>query len=170
MAHPYIFVCGDDGWTWGFRSTAGHETSLLQYARGMILAEPRLQNGARINQQYVIDLKLRVDEQRFRYLTRMQLDAVCKKRRAVRSDLQAGIADGSAAQAGVPADIVIRLPASVVGSPPWYGNHYRDAMASSARDSPPHLFITCTANPTRPSAARPTTRCCFASTTPDGPR
>lgn len=145
LQYPLLFPYGSQGWHPNItlsRPTATRRlVSCREYYAYHLMKRMNTVNalhyGGRLLQQYVVDMYLKIDEERLRFQRNNQ--------KKLRADSYRGIQE--AIRAGENTTGRRILASSYVGGPRHLKGKYQDCMAMVAKYGPPTFFMTFTCNP-----------------------
>ena len=107
-----------------------------------------LLNGGKLSQHYTCDMYSKIEQSTLHWI------GSDKGQRQIKADqykqFSDALAEGKLSETGKP----IILPETYTGSPRWYRENYRDAMATVREYGPPDYFITMTCNTDWPEIKR----------------
>ncbi|CAB0007903.1 unnamed protein product, partial [Nesidiocoris tenuis] len=166
LQYPLLFPHGSAGWSEGFASTTNKKLTLIKYYRGRYLQCTAATNNKpncnrfttlrRLNQEYVVDGVVRMDDSALLFIRRHQdhflrigqlreFDETIFGERDITTR-----GDGAAGAATLPLVGRIFLPSSFTHGPRWMQVQYYNAMAVVYRKGQPTYFVTITCNPRWP--------------------
>ena len=138
LAYPTIHWTGDTTFAWSpdTVSAGGRRLTILDYARSVILMQPKFWKYGRLAEQWILDMWARNEQQNVRAWTSPQIQD------KLRSQAEA---HGRLHVAGK-----IYLPSSVPGCHAYQRRFFHDALHLSRVRGSSHLFVTVTCNPNWP--------------------
>ncbi|KAI5708509.1 hypothetical protein M8J77_024181 [Diaphorina citri] len=152
--YPLLYPEGNPGWYINRLDNNGRKLSQFNYARCLLLSEPRFSHFGRLSQAWQVEMFARFEEERLRFIKRVQLGGLGGLRMGPLDELvQPG--QGRQVQGDIVHDETIQgeggaqpgkiyLPSSFTGGPRYMKVHYENAMGLVTRKGPPTYFLTFT--------------------------
>uniref|UniRef100_A0A8D8QAR4 ATP-dependent DNA helicase n=2 Tax=Cacopsylla melanoneura TaxID=428564 RepID=A0A8D8QAR4_9HEMI len=145
LQYPLLFPYGDAGWRIGLVCKKGeevHKVSQLEYYRYRMLAESRFTSMGRLSCEYFLDMFVRTDEERLKWLKETQKKAAQGNvRTAGRNEIDELEEIDREQDVGR-----IYLPKTFIDGPRYFLERYKDSMAVVQFYGNVSFFLTFTCN------------------------
>ncbi|KAF7815403.1 uncharacterized protein G2W53_029372 [Senna tora] len=147
LQYPLLLPCGTYGWDVNTQNGAASRTKVTcrdYYSYMLQIRDGRdnlLLRGCRLLQQYTVDIFLKMETQKFRWVRNNQSK--------IRAEMYNGLQDSFEAGINISGHLGRRiiLPSSIVGCPRDMSERFQDAMRFVGVFGKPDLFLTMTCNP-----------------------
>ncbi|KAF7814060.1 uncharacterized protein G2W53_028029 [Senna tora] len=147
LQYPLLLPCGTYGWDVNTQNGAASRTKVTcrdYYSYMLQIRDGRdnlLLRGCRLLQQYAVDIFLKMETQKFRWVRNNQSK--------IRAEMYNGLQDSFEAGINISGHLGRRiiLPSSIVGCPRDMSERFQDAMRVVGVSGKPDLFLTMTCNP-----------------------